>query len=92
MQKSLLDQIINLSKFFELASWDKIYVTGLNLHESGCELLLNYTGDFVLNGTMGIAPVEQKKTNIRFRNLDDFGSYIKTSDIDYDSVDVTFTG
>ena len=33
-----------------------------------------------------------KKTNIRFRKLDDFESYINATDIDYDTEDVTSTG
>ena len=40
---------------------------------------------------MFIWPVENK-TNIRFRNMDDFESYKNAIDIDYDSEDVTFTG
>ena len=40
---------------------------------------------------MIIGPIEQK-TNIRFQNLDDFGSYINAIDVDYDSEDVTLTG
>ena len=40
---------------------------------------------------MLIGPVEQK-TNIRFKNTDDFESYINAIDFDYDSEDVTFTG
>ena len=33
----------------------------------------------------------EHKTNIRFKNMDDFESYISGMDIDYDSGDVTFT-
>ena len=33
----------------------------------------------------------QRKTNIRFENMDDFESYINAIDNDYDSEDVTFT-
>ena len=39
---------------------------------------------------MIIGPVEQK-TNIRFKIMPDFESYINAIDIDYDSEDVTFT-
>ena len=66
-------------------------MTGLSLHEIRSETLLNYAGDFELNGSMVIRPVEHK-TNIRFRNLDNFESYINAKDVDYDSEDVTFTG
>ena len=40
---------------------------------------------------MIIGPVEHK-TNIRFKNMLDFESYITSKDIDYDSEDVTLTG
>ena len=40
---------------------------------------------------MTIGPIEHK-TNIRFKNMDDFESYINAIDIDYGSEDVTFTG
>ena len=53
--------------------------------------MLDCRGDFELKGAMVIGPVELK-TNIRFRKMDDFDSYIDTIDIDYDSEDVTFTG
>ena len=63
----------------------------MNLHEIKDEILQDYTGDFKLNGLMIIGPVEHK-TNIRFKNMDDFEIYINTIDVDYDSEDVTFTG
>ena len=34
----------------------------------------------------------EHKTNIRFKNRDDFESFINAIDVDYDSEDVTFTG
>ena len=40
---------------------------------------------------MVIGPVEHK-INIRFRNMDDLGSFINAIDIDYDNEGVTFTG
>ena len=39
---------------------------------------------------MIIGPIEHK-TNVRFKNLDDFESSIITRDFDYASEDVTFT-
>ena len=54
-------EYFNLGWFFELASSDKIYVTGWNLHEIKIEILLYYTSDFELNGSMVIGPVEHKK-------------------------------
>ena len=40
---------------------------------------------------MIIGPNE-RKTNIRFKNMDDFENYINAIDVDYDSEDVIFTG
>ena len=49
-------------------------------------MILSY---FELNGLMLLGPVE---TNMRFKNMDGFESYINAIDIDFDSEDVTFTG
>ena len=83
---------INIDRFFELATTDREYVNGLNLHEIKKEILEDYTGDFELFGSMLVGEVEQK-TNIRFKNVDDFESYINAIDHSgYDSEDVVFTG
>ena len=82
---------ITTGRFFELATSDSIYVDNLNLHEIKDEILEDYTGDFELIGKMTIGSVEHK-TNIRFKNMDDFERYINAIDIDYDSDDVIFTG
>ena len=82
---------IDLGRFFEIATNNKIYVNSLNLHEIKNEILQDCTGYFELNGLMILGPIEHK-TNIRFKNMDDFESYINAIDIDYDSEDVTFTG
>ena len=82
---------IDLGRFFELATSNKIYVNNLNLREIKNGILQGYTGDLELNGLMIIGHIEHK-TNIRFKNMDDFESYINAIDVDYDSEDVTFTG
>ena len=82
---------IDIGRFFELATSDKIYVNNLNLYEIKNEILQNYTGDFELNGKIIIGPIEHK-TNIRFKNMDSFERYINAIDVDYDSEDVTFSG
>ena len=82
---------IDLGRFFELATSNKIYVNNLNWHEIKNEISQDYTGDFELNGLMIVGPTEHK-TNIKFKNMDDFESYINAIDVDYDSEDVTFTG
>ena len=90
-RENMVEEDIDLGRFFELASSNKIYVNNLNLHEIKNEILQDYTGDFELNGKLIIGPVEHK-TNIRFKNMDDFENYINAIDVDYDSEDVTFTG
>ena len=53
--------------------------------------MADYTGDFELIGSMLIGQMEQK-TNIRFKNVDDFETYINAIDNGrYDSEDVIFT-
>ena len=79
---------INIGRFFELATTDRQYVNGLNLHEIKNDILEDYTGDFELIGSMLVGEKEQK-TNIRLKNVDDFESYINAIDNSgYDSEDV----
>ena len=83
---------IDIGRFFESATINKRYVNGLNLHEYKNETLEDYTGDFELIGSTVIGEIEQK-TNIRFKNVDDFETYINAIDNGgYDSEDVVFTG
>ena len=89
-RENLTDTDIDLGRSFELASSDKIYVNGVNLHEIKSEILQDYTGDFELNGLMIIGPIEHKK--ISDLKIWMILSYINAIDIDYDSEDVTFTG
>ena len=74
-----------------MATTNSKYVNGLNLHEIKNESLQDYTGDFELFGLM-IIGYNELETNIRFKNMYDFESYINAIDVDYDSEDVTFTG
>ena len=90
-RENMVEEDIDLGRFFELATSNKIYVNNLNLHEIKNGILQGYTGDFELNGKMIIGPIKHK-TNIRFKNMDDFEKYINTIGVDYDSEDVTFTG
>ena len=55
------------------------------------EILIDYKGDFKLNGLMVIGPVGHE-TNIRLRNKDGFRSHINELVADYDSGNFTFTG
>ena len=47
-------------QFFDLESSQKLYITGLNLHEIKGEFLLDYNADFELNGLRTLAPIERK--------------------------------
>ena len=87
----MIDKDIDLGRFFELATNEKIYVNGLNLHEIKNEILIYCKSDFEFSGSMVIRPVE-RKTKTRFKNREASESYINAIDIDYDSEDVTFTG
>ena len=89
--KKNIVEVVDLGRFFEMATSDKTYVNNLNLYEIKNEFLEDYTGDFDLIGKMIIGPVEHK-TNIRFKNIYDFERYINAIDIDYDSEDVIFSG
>ena len=90
-KREIIVEDIDLGRFLEISTSNKRYVNNLNLHEFKNEILQDYTGDFELNGLMVIGSIEHK-TNIRFKNMDDFESYINAIDVDYDSEDVTFTG
>ena len=83
---------IDMGRFFELATTNKRFANSLNLYEIESEILEDYTGDFKLIGSMMIGEIEQK-TNIRFKNVDDFEAYFNVMDNGgYDSGDVIFTG
>ena len=82
----------DFGRFFELATTNKKYVNGLNLHESKIEISLDYTGDFDLFGSMLIGEIEQK-TNMRFKIVYAFETSFNARDNGgYDSEDVNFTG
>ena len=50
---------IDLGRFFELTTSNKIYVNRLFLHENKNEILEDYTSEFELIGSMMIAEIEQ---------------------------------
>ena len=91
-RENIIDEDIDIGRFFELATTNKIYVNGLNLHEIKSEILQDYTGTFELTGSMLIGEIEQK-TNTRFKNVEDFETYINAIDNGgYDSEVVIFRG
>ena len=65
-RKNVLEDI-GLGRFLELATTNRKYVNGLNLHEVTNETLEDYTGDFEIIGSMLIGEIEQK-TNVRLKN------------------------
>ena len=91
-KKSVFEEDIDPGRFFELATTNRKYVNGLNLHEIKNEILEEYTGGFELIGSMMIGETEQK-ANISFKKVDDFETFINVIDNGvYDSQDVVFTG
>ena len=90
-RENIIDEDIDSGRFFELASSNQVHVKRLNLHEIKNKILLDYKGDFELNGLMVTGHVEHK-TNFTFRIMDDFESYINAIDFDYDSGVLIFTG
>ena len=81
----------DLGRLFELATTNEIYVNGLILHEIKNEIILDYEGDFEKIGSMLVSEMKQK-TNIRFKDGDDFETYVNAIDNGgFDSDDVTFT-
>ena len=90
-KREIIVEDIDIGRFFELATTDRKYVNGLNLHEIKNENVEDFTGNFELFGSMLVGEIEQK--NIRFKNVDGFESYFNAIDNrGYDSEDVIFTG
>ena len=58
---NILEEDIDLGRFFELATTKRKCVNGLNLHEIKNESLLDYKGDYELIGSMLIGEIEQKQ-------------------------------
>ena len=82
---------IDIGRFFELATIDKIYVNNLNLHEIKNEILLHFVGAFEMVGNLKVGD-QIRQTNIRFRNMDDFEAYINSIDEGYDAEGAIFNG
>ena len=65
-------------------------VVGLILHEVENDLLGDYEGEFERIVPL-ISGEHIRKIHIRLRNFNDYETYIKAIDIDYDSEDSIFT-
>ena len=57
-RENIAEEDIDVGRFFELATSNKIYVNNLNLHEIKNEILEDYTGDFELIGKMIVGSIE----------------------------------
>ena len=72
---------IDLGRFFEVETSNKLYVDVLYLHGIENEILLDYKIDFELNGLMVIGVVELK-ASIRFKSIAAFETYINAINVD----------
>ena len=88
-KKIMREDEVDLSRFFELATSDKIYIDNLNLHEIKNDIMRDYDGVFEMNGTLKVGE-QIRQTLIRFRNMDHYEAYINSIDQDYDSDDTIF--
>ena len=70
---------------------NKIQVINKNLHEIKNEILLDYVGEFEMVGKLKVGD-QICQTHKRFRNMDDYESYINAIDEGYDAEDVIFNG
>ena len=70
---------------------NKIQVNNKNLHEIKQEILQDYTGEFEMIGNLKVGD-QIRQTHVRFRNMDDFESYINSIDERYDADDCIFNG
>ena len=80
----------NVGRIFGIATTSKLYLNGLTLHQMIFEILLDYTSDFEMIVSMLIGELEEQRTNIRCKNLDDFENYKNAIGGDYDSAHVVF--
>ena len=73
----------------ELKELNKIQVVNKIRHEIKNEILRDYVGEFEMVAILKIAD-QTRETHIRFRNKDDFESYINAIDQDYEISTVLF--
>ena len=72
-----------------LRELNKLQVIDKNLHEIKNEILQDYVGEFEMVGNLKVGD-QIRQTNIRFRNMEVFESYINYIDQDYDSEGAIF--
>ena len=75
----------------ELKDINKIHVVNKNLHQIKNEILLDYTGEFEMVANLKIGH-QIRETHIRFRNSNNYESYINAIDQHYESDDAISNG
>ena len=70
---------------------NKIHNVNQKLNEIGNEILIDYTSEFEMVGKLSIGD-QLRTTDIRFRKMDDFKSYINAIDKNYEYDDAIFKG
>ena len=70
---------------------NKVQVNDKNLHENKNEILLDYVGEFEMDGDLKVGD-QFRQTVTRFKFMDSFESYIISNDQDYDPEDAIFNG
>ena len=75
----------------ELKEFKKTHVVNKNLHEIKNEILVDYAGEFENVGELSIGD-HIRQTHLRSRNINDYESYIKAIDQDYESEDAISNG
>ena len=75
----------------ELKELNKIQVVNKNIHEIKQEKLIDYVVEFEMVGNLKVGD-QIRQTHFRFRNMDDFESYINSIDEGYDADDCIFNG
>ena len=74
-----------------LKELNKIRVINKNLHDIKNEILLNYVGEFEMDGDLKIGD-QIRETLTRFEIMDNFEEYINSLYVDHDSEDTIFNG
>ena len=73
----------------ELEELNKNQVIHKNLHEIKNDILLDFVGEFEMDGYLKVGD-QIRQTVTKFRNMDNFEAYINSIDQDYDSEDTIF--
>ena len=74
-----------------LKELNKIHVLDRNIHEIKNEILIDYSGEFQMVGSLKVGD-QIRQTRSRFRNIAEYEAYIISIDQDYDSEDAIFNG